>query len=464
MTANEMQENRDREPLRPPWSRSERRLPKLVVRPIQRFLNTEASGGLLILGAAALALVLANSPWSEPYEQLWRARFTIRIGPWQLAEDLRHFINDGLMAIFFFVVGLEIKREFVTGELRDPRTAALSFFGAVGGMAVPAMLYLLVNWGGDEARGWGVPMATDIAFAVGVLAIAGKGLPAGLKLFLLSLAIVDDIGAIIVIALFYSQDISGQALLVAGALLLVIVGLKRAQVRATAIYVVLGTGVWVAVFESGVHATVAGVVLGLLTPAVAFYASKGVSDEARQVADRTPDDPVPSDVEAAEWLTLAGVAREAVSPLTRLEHSLHPWTSFLIVPLFALANAGVELSGEALIRNFSSRITLGIVLGLVAGKIAGIVLGAWLGIRLKLARLPSGISWFQLMAVAAVAGVGFTVALFIADLAFDRPDYLEAAKVGVLAASLLAGVIGGGLLLVARRRQPRETALPVRED
>jgi len=424
-----------------------------VVRPVQRFLNTEASGGLLLLGAAAIALIWSNSSWADSYEEVWHTRLSFRLGSWELAEDLRHIINDALMAIFFFVVGLEIKREFVVGELRDKRTAALSFFGAAGGMVVPALLYAWVNWGGEGARGWGVPMATDIAFAVGVLAIAGKGLSPSLKVFLLSLAIVDDIGAIIVIALFYSQSISGQALAVAAVLLMLIVGLKRAQVRSTFIYVVLGAGVWLAVFQSGVHATIAGVALGLLTPALPFHASKGVSEEARDIADRTPDDPVPSDAEAAEWLLLAGVAREAVSPLTRLEHSLHPLTSFVIVPLFALANAGVRLNAETLGRTFSSPVTLGVILGLVAGKIAGITLGAWLGVRFKLARLPGGMSWLHLTAVAAVAGVGFTVSLFIADLAFNEPELLEAAKTGIVAASVLAGLIGGTLLKVLKRAE-----------
>jgi NhaA family Na+:H+ antiporter len=414
----------------------------------------------MLLAAAVVALIWANSPWSDSYERIWHARINLELGPWGLTQDLRHFINDALMSIFFFVVGLEIKREFVAGELRDPRTASLSFFAAFGGMVVPALLYLWVTQGGEGSNGWGIPMATDIAFAVGVLAIAGKGLPAGPRLFLLSLAIVDDIGAILVIALFYSQGIDGRALAVGAALVLLIASLQRAQVRATAIYVVLGTIVWVAVFQSGVHATIAGVVLGLLTPARPFYTSKGVSEEARHVADRTPEDSVPSDVEAAEWLWLAGIAREAVSPLTRLEHALHPWTSFVIVPLFALANAGVILTGEALDRSLSSRVTLGIVAGLVAGKIIGITLGAWLGVRLKLARLPRAMRWPHLIAVAAVAGVGFTVSLFIADLAFRQEELLEAAKVGVLAASILAGLLGSGLLLMVKRPRSRGQEAP----
>ncbi len=407
---------------------------------------------MLLLVAAAVALIWANSPWGDSYEQLWHTEITLSIGPWEIAEDLRHMINDGLMAIFFFVVGLEIKREFVAGELREPRSAALSFFGALGGMVVPAGLYLLINAGGPGASGWGVPMATDIAFAVGVLAIVGKGLPGSLKLFLLSLAIVDDIGAILVIALFYSTDISGPALAVAAGLVILIVALQRAHVRATPVYVLLGAAVWLAVFESGVHATIAGVVLGLITPALPFYASKGVSDQARGVAERTPDSGVPSDAESAEWLWLAGVSREAVSPLTRLEHVLHPWTSFVIVPLFALSNAGVRLGGGSLGETMSSRVTLGIIGGLVVGKLVGITLGAWVGTRLKVAKLPAGVTWLQVVAVSAVAGVGFTVSLFIADLAFTDPTLLEEAKIGVLAASLIAGLLGCLLVLRVKRR------------
>lgn len=378
---------------------------------------------MLLLGAAIIALIWANSSAGASYEGLWEAEISMRVGPWNLAPTPRLVVNDALMTIFFFVVGLEIKREFAVGELGDKKTAALSYFGAVGGMVIPALLYLLLNLGGEGARGWGIPMATDIAFAVGVLAIVGRGLPGGLKLFLLSLAIVDDIGAIIVIALFYSDGIWVPALGAAATLLLVVGGLKKARVTAIPVYVALGAGVWLAVFLSGIHPTIAGVVLGLLTPALPSHRSQGTQD----------------------------MAGETVCPLTRLERALHPWTSFVIVPLFALANAGVTFGGDALRRSLSSPVTMGIIVGLVLGKIVGITLGAWLGTRSGLARLPAGASWPKLAGVAAVAGVGFTVSLFIADLAFDQPETLESAKVGILAASVLAGIIGACLLMATRR-------------
>ncbi|MFA5890285.1 MAG: Na+/H+ antiporter NhaA [Actinomycetota bacterium] len=411
--------------LRVPWSRSDRRLPRLVARPLQQFLQTEAAGGILLLAAAAVALVWANvSPAS--YDAVWHGELTLRIGSWGISEDIRHWVNDALMALFFFVVGLEIKRELVSGELRDPRAAALPAFSALGGMVVPGVIYAAVNAGGAGSAGWGIPMATDIAFAVGVLAIVGRGLPSGLKLFLLTLAIVDDIGAIVVIAIFYSGGISWPALGIACGLLIAIVALRRARVRPVAVYAVFGAGVWLAVFESGIHATIAGVVLGLLTPAVPF----GRSSECGDL-------PEPS--------------REELSPLTRLEVALHPWTSFVIIPLFALANAGVYLGGGVLKSAFSNAITVGVVVGLVVGKTVGISLAAWAGTRSGLARLPIGVTWFQLVGAAAVGGIGFTVSLFIAGLAFSNGSELASAKVGILAGSLVAGVLGGALLMRARR-------------
>ncbi|MFA5787368.1 MAG: Na+/H+ antiporter NhaA [Actinomycetota bacterium] len=433
-----------------PWSRSDRRLPRFVARPLQQFLRTEAAGGILLLGATIVALVWANC-WNGSYAHVWQTDLTVSLGPWSISEDLRHWVNDAPMALFFFVVGLEIKRELVSGELRDPRAAALPAFGALGGMAVPALIYAAINAGGEGFRGWGIPMATDIAFAVGVLAIVGRGLPSGLRLFLLTLAIVDDIGAIVVIAIFYSGGISWAALASAAGLLCVIALLRRAQVRAMAIYVVLGLGVWLAVLESGVHATIAGVALGLLAPTVPFQRPSAVSQEAHRIADETLGEPVPADVDAHQWLRLANLSRETVSPLARMESLLHPWTSFVIVPLFALANAGVYLGGGALGQGASSRITIGVLVGLVAGKPLGITLAAWAATRLGLARLPHGVRWSQVLGVSAIAGIGFTVSLFIAGLAFAEDSALSAAKVGVLAASLTAGCIGSALLLLARR-------------
>jgi NhaA family Na+:H+ antiporter len=374
------------------------------------------------------------------------------LGNWQLSEDLRHWVNDGLMALFFLVVGLEIKRELTTGELRQARAAALPAIAALGGMVVPALLYLALNPSGEAARGWGIPMATDIAFALGVLAIVGRGLPAALRSYLLALAIVDDIGAILVIAVFYSGSISWGPLLTAGALLALVLVLQRLRVRWTFVYVLVGIGLWLATFESGVHATIAGVALGLATPAVAFQRPRAVSIEAHRIADHTVDDPVPPDADAHHWLYLAGLTREAVSPLARVEELLHPWTSYLVIPVFALANAGVPISRTSLRDAVTSSVTLGVVAGLVIGKTLGVSAFTWAATSTKIATLPEGVRWSQLVGVAVLAGIGFTVSLFITSLAFATPAIQDTAKVGILAASLLAGLLGALLLARARRR------------
>jgi Na+:H+ antiporter, NhaA family len=431
---------------RVPWSRSQRALPRRVVQPLQAFLEQETSSGVLLLAAAAVALALANSPWRSAYEDLWRTVVTVRLGDWVLSEDLRHWVNDGLMALFFLVVGLEIKRELLTGELRQPRTATVPVIAAIGGMVLPALIYLLLNENGDGYRGWGIPMATDIAFALGVLTLAARSAPPSMKPFLLTLAIVDDIGAILVIALFYSDGVSVTALLVAAALVASILALQRLDVRAGVVYVGLGIAVWVALFESGVHPTIAGLILGVVTPSQPFQRPRAVSDEAIRTAERTVDDPEPPDADAPQWLRLASLTREAVSPLARVEAALHPWTSYVVVPVFAFANAGVALSADALADAATSKVTLGVVLGLVVGKLVGITSAAALAVRTGLGVLPGGCGWRHVVGVAAVAGIGFTVSLFVADLAFTDPMLTAEAKVGIFAASLLAGTVGVAVL------------------
>ena len=436
--------------LRLPWSGSARRVPRLVVRPLQHFLQTEASGGVLLVAAATAALTWANV-WPGSYAGIWGTELTIGIGEWSITEDLRHWINDAAMALFFFVVGLEIKRELISGELRDRRTVALPVLAALGGMIVPAAVYVAIVGDGAGSEGWGIPMATDIAFAVGVLALVGRGLPSGLKLFLLTLAIIDDVGAIIVIAVFYSDAVSAPALAVAVGLLLSMVALRRLQVRAGGVYLILGLAVWVAVFESGVHATIAGVALAFVTPAVAFQRPRAVSEEARRVADETSDVPDPADRDAGEWLHLARLSREAISPLARLEQALHPWTSFVIVPVFALANAGVRITGDALGDAGSARIAAAVAFGLFLGKTIGITGAALAAARVGIARLPEGVRLGHLVGVAAVGGIGFTVSLFIASLAFPVGPSLDAAKLGILSGSVVAAVAG---LVILRRTRP----------
>ena len=367
---------------------------------VREFLADEVAGGIVLLIAAAIALAWASSPWSEAYADLWHTELSV--GP--VTEDLRHWVNDLLMALFFFVVGIEIKRELLIGDLRTPRQAALPAVAAVGGMVVPAALYLLVNDGGPGARGWGIPMATDIAFALGLLALLGRRVPASLKLFLLALAIVDDLGAIAVIAVFYSDSIGAGWLAAAAGSLLAIHLLWRAGIRSIPAHVVLAVLTWWFVFESGVHATIAGVAVALLVP-----------------VDLGDD----------------------------VEHTLHPITSFLIVPLFALANAGVELDPGSLDGAGATEVALGVALGLVVGKVLGISAAVWLAVRLGWGQLPHGTTWRHIIGVAAVAGIGFTVSLFVAGLAFDDAGLVDAAKLGILGGSALAGVIGWATLRAA---------------
>lgn len=398
---------------------------------------------MVLLLATIAALVWVNSPFGASYGSFWRTEIGFSIGDHVIREDLRHWVNDALMTLFFFVVGLEIKRELVAGELNDSRKAMLPALAALGGMVVPAVIFLAFNLGAPGARGWGIPMATDIAFAVGVLALLGNRVPGGLKVFLLSLAIVDDIGAIAVIALFYSSGLELTWLAAAlGGLALVVV-MRRAKVYWVPIYAVVGTGVWFAVLESGVHATLAGVALGLLTPARPTDPGgfKDVVDRVQSVADE-PD--------AESLRAIALQANEVVSVAERLERTLHPWTSYLVIPLFALANAGVRLSVGSLGDALSSRVTLGIVAGLVVGKIAGVFGMSYLAVRLGVGALPDGVTQRHMLGVSAVAGIGFTVSLFIAGLAFSDAALVEAAKMGILIASVVAGVLGG--LLLRRRR------------
>ena len=431
--------------LRPTWLRSDRPLARYLAQPVARFMHVEAAGGIVLALATAVALVWANSPWQDSYHTLWHTELSIGIGNRVLTEDLEHWVNDGLMVLFFFVVGLEIKREWVTGELRDRRAAVLPAMAALGGMVVPAAVYLLVNAGTDHVGGWGIPMATDIAFALGVVAILGSRVPTTLKIFLLTLAIVDDIGAIIVIALFYSKSLEPEWLLGAAAAIGVTVLLRRVNVRYLPVYIVVGTALWFALFESGVHATVAGVIMGLLAPAEPFQ-TEVETQNVVDVLDHRPGISL-DDVRAASFLL-----RESVSVAERVEDVLHPWVSYLVIPIFALANAGITFSSKSF--SGDHRILLGVVLGLVVGKTVGVSAMTWLGVRLGIGRLPSGVGPRHVLGIAVVAGIGFTVALFISGLAFDDAASQDQAKIGVLIASVLAAAGGASVLLRAARPAP----------
>lgn len=432
------------------WAHSDRPVPRLVLRPLQAFLNTSTSSGVVLLAAAAAALVWANSPWLQGYERLWSTRIDLSIGGWAIREDLRYWANEGLMALFFLVAGLEIKRELVTGELRDRRAAFLPVVMAVGGMVVPAAIYLALNAGGPGSRGWGVPMPTDLAFSLGILALASRGAPSGLKPLVLTLAIVDDIGTIVVIALFYSGGVRWEPLGVAAVLAGAIYGVQRIHVRSGAVYAALGVGIWLALQRSGVHPALAGVVVGLLTPAFPFQRPRTVSEEAHRVADETVDDPSPPDADSHHWLGLSRLSREAVSPLGRIEHVVLPWVSFLVLPLFALANAGVRLSNGGLHAAIGSAVFAGIVLGRLVGKVVGITVAAWLVVKSGISRLPTGATWRHIVGLALAAGVPFTVSLFVADVALPHP--LEAvAKVGIIVSAVAASALGFVVLRAAPR-------------
>jgi NhaA family Na+:H+ antiporter len=410
--------------------------------PVRRFLRTEAAGGLALVVAAAVAFAWANSPWYESYETLWHNAVTLRAGSFGVELDLRHLVNDGLMTLFFVVVALEIKRELVVGDLREARVAALPAIGAAGGMVVPALLYLAVNAGAPGSAGWGVPLATDIAFAAGVLALLGSRAPAALKLFLLSLAVVDDIGAIVVIAVAYTDRIDAVALALAAAAVGGAALLRWARVWWMPAYAVLGVLCWLAAYESGVHPTLAGVAFGLLAPA----RPRAPAEVAREWAQDLSDEP-----SAAEMRQMTTIANETVSVAERVQDLLHPLTSFVIVPTFALANAGVRVTGDALAAPGATRVAVGVAIGLLVGKTVGIAGASALAVRMGVARLPAGVSWRQVVGAGAVAGIGFTVSLFITGLAFDEPDLQDAARLAVLATSVAAALAGSAILLTGRR-------------
>ncbi|MFH0989512.1 MAG: Na+/H+ antiporter NhaA [bacterium] len=388
-----------------------------VLRPFQEFFRIESSAGILLFICTAVALFWANSPWSTTYSSFWQYSPAVDLGRFKFSKSLEHLVNDGLMAIFFLVVGLEIKRELLVGEISSLKKAALPVIAAIGGMLVPASLFLSFNSGTEGSHGWGIPMATDIAFAIGVLSLLGNRIPLGLKVFLTALAIIDDLGAVLVIAFFYTSEINGSALIVAGMIFLLLLLLNYRGIRLISIYVVLGFFLWIALLKSGVHATIAGVLLAATIPA---QFNRSLDQEG-----------------------------EGTSPLQKLEHTLHPWVSYFIMPVFALANAGIVVSAGFL-SALTHSISAGIILGLVIGKQVGITLFAWLAVRLKLASLPAHTRWIQLYGVGWLGGIGFTMSLFIATLAYGESEILANAKLAILMGSVIAGFGGWALLRSVR--------------
>ena len=426
----------------------------------RQFARIQASGGILLLLATVLALLWANSPWSDSYFELWETYLSISLGDLTLKESLLHWVNDGLMVIFFFLVGLEIKREILVGELASFKRAALPLMGGVGGMVLPALIYALFNAGGEGQAGWGIPMATDIAFMLGILAVLGSRVPISLKVFFTALAIADDLGAVVVIALFYSGEIQAVALVVAAVILVVLIVLNRAGVRRPLPYVLLGIGLWLAFLESGLHPTIAGVLLAITIPArIQIRAEAYVAQCTAALGGLDAGDGHEEGrQQQAAAQTLEVIAERIQSPLHRLERTLNPWVAYLILPIFAFANAGVSIRGN-LVEALTHPVAVGIIAGLVLGKPLGIMLFSWLAVRIRLAELPVGVTWKQLFAASWLAGIGFTMSLFIASSAFDSAVLLAVSKVAILTASLLASVVGFGLLSVTSPSQEGHSVL-----
>lgn len=447
--------------IRRPWSRSERTVPRRVVRPLREFARWEASGGLVMLAATIVALAWANAD-SESYERLFTTGLDVAFGGTAIGMDLRHVINDGLMTLFFLLIGLEVKRELSVGELSTRRAAALPLFAALGGLVVPALVYLAIaaGAGGAAADGWGIPIATDTAFALGVLALLARRAPPALTALLLGVAVIDDLGAMAVMTLFYSDGPDPLWLAAAAASIAAMPVMARAHVRMLLPYIVAGGVAWACALAAGMHPTIVGVVVGLLTPARPFQPRIGVAREAGAVAAEILGGSERREADAKPWRRLAHLTREAISPLNRIEHALLPWTSMVVVPVFALANAGIVLDGASLQAAADSRVTLGIVAGLVVGKPLGLVLGAALAVRLGLSRRPPGVGWVHLAGLGGIAGIGFTISLFVTSLAFDDPALLAAAKVGIMAGSIVAALAGGGVLLAAHLRGRARAAAP----
>jgi NhaA family Na+:H+ antiporter len=416
-----------------------------------RFFHSEVSGSIALISCTIVALAWANSPWSQSYFDIAHVEIGFSWGGASLMLSLQHWINDALMAIFFFVVGLEVKREISIGQLSTLRKAALPVSAAVGGMLIPAAIYVAINAGGQAVHGWGIPMATDIAFALGILALFGSRAPIGLKVFLTALAIADDIGAVLVIAIFYTANLKLGALAVAGVFMLLIAGARAIGIRRSGIYLALAVGVWLSVLVSGIHATVAGILVAMLVPIRSAIDPERFMERAKdrlvelESANLTHDSMVDDRAQLHALDDLHSATGDMIPAGLALEHSLHPLQAFLILPLFALFNAGVALGGDSLSQT-TDPVGIGIVLGLVLGKQLGVTGFSWVAIKSGWADLPDGVGWPHIWGVSCLAGVGFTMSLFITELAFDDPSHIGKAKLGILAASLIAGILGYWIL------------------
>jgi Na+:H+ antiporter, NhaA family len=437
-----------------PWEQAFDR----VLTPFEEFVHKQTTSGMLLMAAAILALVLANSVLSPLYQHLVHTEIALTVGDWRLAKSLHHWVNDGLMALFFFVVGLELKREMLVGELADPRHSALPIAAAIGGMVVPALIFYAFNPDGAAARGWGIPMATDIAFAIGTLVLLAGRIPKALITFLVALAIVDDLGAVLVIALFYTETLSWLPLAAAGGLMLLMIAFNLGGIHSVGPYLFIAVLLWYALLQSGVHATLAGVLGAFAIPARPKYDPMKFSSHVRELMARFDASHVPgrsimtNDELKAVVQTLENAVHRVKTPLQRLEHVWHLPVAFLVIPIFALTNAGIPIEFSSLGATLSHPVTFGVVLGLVLGKFIGIAGASWLMLKLGIGQLPSGTRFTQIMGVALLGGIGFTMSIFIAELGFaETPELLLMAKTGILAGSLLAG-LGGTLWLYLASR------------
>lgn len=418
---------------------------RVLITPFQKFVRIESFSGMLLFGATILALILANSPLAEQFHSLWQYKLGITTSGFELIKPLILWINDGLMAIFFFLIGLEIKRELLIGELNSTKKASFPLFAAIGGMLVPVLFFLVLNKNPESASAWGIPMATDIAFSLAILTLLGKRVPLGLKVFLTAFAIVDDLGAVLVIAVFYSESIKWSLIGIAMVLLAILFFLSYRKIHAKALILAFGVVIWFLFLKAGIHPTIAGVLLAFTVP---IRQRIGVKTYIKKLCDIV-DDIKEDDKVQGPLLTKSQIegiddledwTEKVQSPLQQLEHRLHNWVAYLIMPLFALSNAGVSFSGDTKLDSFLGGV---IVVSLVLGKLVGITLFSWLGIKLKLAELPEGVNFMQIVGTALLAGVGFTMSIFVANLAFFGNDLLlDSAKVGILVGSLIAGVAG----------------------
>lgn len=433
-----------------------------ISKPIQKFIQNEKAGGIVLGISVIIALILANSPLSHSYHHFFEHKLGFLFdGKTYLEYSIHHWINDGLMAIFFFVVGLELKREIIAGELSNPRKAMLPIAAAIGGMLVPALIYLVLNPTGEVHSGWGIPMATDIAFALGVLYLLGNRIPLGLKVFLTALAIVDDLGAVLVIAFFYTSDISTISLLIGLAFLLAMYIGNKMGVRSVLFYAILGIGgVWTSFLLSGVHATIAAVLAAFTIPAdVKIKENILIARIKKHLAQFTaadPNDKIPTLTNEQLHILekVSSDTEQAIPPLQKLEHAMHPFVSFIIIPIFALANAGVSVLDIEMEQLFNTNVAIGVALGLLVGKVVGVVGFTWLAVKCKIAPFPEGMNLKNLLGLGLLASIGFTMSLFVTELAFSHEEYKVQAKVGIFVASIIGGILG--YMVLSRQKTKKE--------